>query len=735
MPDQNVIELRWIVKVIQRWWWLILGCAVLAGVAALIFSKSQTPEYQATTTLYVQLPQDTRSNEYNLITAGERLAVTYSQLVKSLPVLETVIDELDLDATIDSLSERIRVEPISSTQLIRVSITNESPEIAAQIANSIAKAFALHVETLQEERYNASLIRMQNKMDELQRDITATDLELNTLRTNLTKIEVEKSSQENILEDYQINQRLLQQQYETIDMTIAQSVNQVNITEKAHILPNRVLDQYIARTRIMLPSGFQGATYSQMVKSPENLNNTISKLNIEYSTDTLGNIISVEQIPNTQLIQIQVIHPTPELAVNIADTISTSFTEQINHLSTKPYTDRLAELQIQIDELSTKIEQSLASVESLTSSYLKTGVEITQMEKLLTEYRDDFRTYQRDYEQVLLRTSEAAESVLISEPAAIPSEPAQNTWLYVAIAILVGLLGGFGLAFLLEYLDDRIRSSEDVDRILGLSTLGSIGEIEENLELVVYKEPRMPVSESFRVLSTNVRLSGIDKPTKTILISSPTAKEGKSIIVANLAVSLARSGLSVVAVDADLRIPRLDQIFELNTDKGLTESILESSTNGFIQDIDVEGLSVLTSGVVPPNPAEVIGSQSMKSIIQELSSKFDMVLIDSPPVLPVADTPILASQADGVLLVLRSGSTRNQHARDALHRLRQVGAPILGVVLNDVPGLNHSYYKYYGNDKKELSRVQQLWEHVRSTVIEFFRYEPDQNKINEETKL
>jgi len=174
--------------------------------------------------------------------------------------------------------------------------------------------------------------------------------------------------------------------------------------------------------------------------------------------------------------------------------------------------------------------------------------------------------------------------------------------------------------------------------------------------------------------------------------------EGKSITVANLAVAMAQAGLSVVAVDADLRRPWLHQLFGLDPHRGgLTRALLEGSTDGRLQPAQVEGLTVLPAGEVPPNPAGILGSQRMQELLAELAQQVEVVLIDSPPVLSVTDAAVLAQGVDGVLLVLEAGHTRREAARQAVERLRQVGANLVGVVLNAVPTHNDSYYYYSYN--------------------------------------
>jgi succinoglycan biosynthesis transport protein ExoP len=290
--------------------------------------------------------------------------------------------------------------------------------------------------------------------------------------------------------------------------------------------------------------------------------------------------------------------------------------------------------------------------------------------------------------------------VVVVEAAQVPQRPVRHRMLYTVLAAVVGAMLAVGVAFLLEHLDDTIKTPDDVSQTLGLATLGTIGRLaKREEELVVVAQPFSPVTEAFRVLRTNIRFSGVDRPLRTLLVSSPSAAEGKSMAVANLAVAMAQAGLSVVAVDADLRRPRLHQLFGLDPRReGLTKALLEGSINGRLHPAQVEGLRVLPSGELPPNPAEMLGSQRMQELLHELAQQVDVVLIDSAPVLPIADAMALAQAVDGVLLVLEAGHTRPEAARQAVESLHQVGANLVGVVLNAMPTHKGSYYYYHEHD-------------------------------------
>jgi len=307
----------------------------------------------------------------------------------------------------------------------------------------------------------------------------------------------------------------------------------------------------------------------------------------------------------------------------------------------------------------------------------------------------------------------------------------------VLLAAAIGLLLAVGGAFLIEYLDDTVKSPEDVTRVADLPVLGTIGRIGGVLypdKLITVEEPRSPVAEAYRVLRTNIQFSSIDRTARTLMVTSPNPTEGKSVTLANLAVAMAQAGYKVVAVDTDLRRPVLHKVFRMSNNHGLTNAILDHDSesvthpmpgnggdpvtfdlsteeNGedrrawerpvmdHVKSTDVPNLWLLPSGAVPPNPAELLGSTRLREIVKELAWA-DIVMFDSPPVLAVTDAAVLGVRVDGVLVVYESGSTRREDAKRAVNELERVGAKVLGVVMNGVPRSRDGYYYryYYGSE-------------------------------------
>jgi non-specific protein-tyrosine kinase len=449
----------------------------------------------------------------------------------------------------------------------------------------------------------------------------------------------------------------------------------------------------------LLTSERLARTYSQMVVGRPVMEAVIGQLALHESPASLARRVEVELVRDTQLIRLRVEHTDPALAARIANAVAGAFVAESRALQQERYVESLANARAQIDEAARAVQEAQARIEAMGSPATpKEQAELAQWQTELTVQRDTYAALVQSYEQISVAAAQSADNVLLYEPAEVPRVPVgPNTMRNTALAAAVGAMIAVGVAFTIEYLDDTIKTPDDVRRALGLETLGVIGRIGEGQEeLVVVGDARSPVAEAFRALRTNIRFAAVDAPLRTLLVTSPTVTEGKSFTVANLAASMAEADLRVVAVDADLRRPRQHRIFHIEHAGGLTGALLAGQLDGNVCAAHYEGrLALLTAGERPPNPAEMLGSQRMAGLLAKLQERADVVLVDSPPVLPVADAAVLAPQVDGVLLVVEAGRTRRGAAQRAVEGLHKVGANVIGAVINGVPRGRGAYYYYY----------------------------------------
>ncbi|MBI5033878.1 MAG: polysaccharide biosynthesis tyrosine autokinase [Chloroflexi bacterium] len=420
----------------------------------------------------------------------------------------------------------------------------------------------------------------------------------------------------------------------------------------------------------------------------------------------------------SQLIQISVTDFDPPQAATIANEVANQLILR-GPISAqqKQSEDQRQFVSAQLQELKAQIETSQKSLTNLTNQAalendpIKLNDLNARSAALQAKIADGQKTY-ASLSQLLAIGSNLFVTVLA--PAQEPKSPiSPNIPQNVLFAAIAGAVLAGGVAFLLEYLDDTIKDTDDVQRVIGLSTLGAITRIsgihQPKDHLITLKHPRSPISEAYRVLRTNLRFSGIENPTGALVVTSAGPGEGKTTTAANLAVTMAQAGRRVVLIDADLRRPMVHKFFGLPNDVGLCSMFLGDapSLESILRPTQVETLRVITSGPLPPNPAEVLDSNLMKQTLQELRAQSDMVILDSPPILAVADATILGSRASGVILVIDSGRERSDAARRAVQALKQTNNKVLGVVLNKLSSKRSSgYYSYYYYSSKEKPKKE-----------------------------
>lgn len=280
---------------------------------------------------------------------------------------------------------------------------------------------------------------------------------------------------------------------------------------------------------------------------------------------------------------------------------------------------------------------------------------------------------------------DSAVSMRIVEPAAAPRFPfAPNTNLLIATGLLAGLALGLVAAVAGQLLDTKVRSSKDVERLTDAAVLGSVAQVRKaaNRAITMLSRPRSPQAEAYRKIRANLQFVNAAHELRSLVVTSARAGEGKSTTVVNLALAMAERGSRVLVVDADLRRPTLAGVCGLEGSVGLTTVLIgEATVDDVVQDWGGTGVSVLTAGAAPPNPLQLLESPAMAELLDELTDLYDMVLIDAPPVLPVADAAVLSRLTNGALVVVGAGRTTRQQLRTMLESLGSVGASIVGVVV------------------------------------------------------
>ena len=373
------------------------------------------------------------------------------------------------------------------------------------------------------------------------------------------------------------------------------------------------------------------------------------------------------------------------------------------------------------------LRRSYEEQKSTTTQLTRDQIDLLAMTQTLETNKQYLNTLLQRQRELDISNGNGSNEVSIATHSRLPKEPVGPPRLRnIIIAFLLSLAGGIGLAFLLDFLDDTVKSVEDVDRYIHLPALALIPSGRDRrlpaiasgppapantTALAMITDARSPITESYRHLRTSLLLSSAGKPPKTILVTSSQPAEGKTTTGINTAFMLAQTGAEVLMLDCDLRRPRLHAQFGLPNTKGLTTWLSgEKNLDGLIQTCDkAPNLKILTSGPVPPNPAELLGSEEMRKLLNTLSEQYAHIIIDSPPAISFTDASILSTMVDGVILVVHGGRSSRAVVRRAKQQLLDVGAHIFGVVLNNVKVESHDYYysRYYSHYYESDSEAEQ----------------------------
>lgn len=423
---------------------------------------------------------------------------------------------------------------------------------------------------------------------------------------------------------------------------------------------------------------------------------------------------TARRLPNTQLIEIIVTDTNPERAVIVANELARQLVLQSPTAAHPEEQERTTFIEEQLDELQATIRETQEEIAASQSELndLVSARQIRDMQNQIAALETKLRTLQSNYAALLSSTQRGAINTLsIIDPAsAFPVGP--NRRMSVLTAALIGFVLAASAAYLLEYLDDTVKSAEQIERLTDLPVLAGIAPIEADSlpnKLVALHQPRSLIAEAFRSLRTGVQFATLDIPRRKLLITSANPSEGKSVTAANLAIVMAQAGYKVLLIDTDLRRPELHKLFGVQRNNGLTNLLLllelekedrasaerQETLTGFIQKTAEPNLFVMASGPVPPNPSELLGSSKMGRLLDKLSSQFDYLILDSPPTLAVTDAILLSAQVDATLLVVDYGQTRRNQLQQSVKRLRDVKANLIGISLNRLKPQADGYFYYY----------------------------------------
>ena len=419
----------------------------------------------------------------------------------------------------------------------------------------------------------------------------------------------------------------------------------------------------------------------------------------ELGDAAAGGQLSVDVPPNTSVLQITYSHPDPQAAADGAQAFAGAYLGYRTRVASDAYARASEALQRQLSELEDSLEEAETTLDAAAPGSTDEIVAQNEVDQL------SIQVAALNAQYLSLLAPDITPGTII-QPAVVPTAPSSpNHRQDIAFGFAVGVVLAWGYAFLRDRLDDRVHGRSDLEAAVQAPTLAVVPKVEvgrrkkkyrDAAQLVTIVAPGSPAAEAYRTLRTNLQFIARDGKVKVIAVTSPHAGEGKTTTVANVAATLAHTGKRVVAVSADLRKPRLHRYFGLGNGDGLS-SVLSKQAE--LSDVvrrpeEIDSLRVLTSGWVPPNPAELLSSDEMEELLGLLRESADYVLVDTAPVLVVSDAMIVARRADAVILIGDSGSTTRASLTSAREQLEQVGANVVGAVLNGFDPSKARYYPY-----------------------------------------
>jgi capsular exopolysaccharide synthesis family protein len=479
------------------------------------------------------------------------------------------------------------------------------------------------------------------------------------------------------------------------------SVQQRIYEAKATLIVGQALQNLNPNVDQLNVSQRLSATYAAVATKRPALEGVISQLGLNQTPDELGKHVFAQAQTDSTLLTITADDPDPNRAAAIANALAQLL------ISSSPaiqgvQSDLQASIQAQLKATLDQIEATQADVQRLGALQSPTPANLSTLETL----QGRLVTLRSTYASLLSASAQSASNLLtVVEPAIAANSPVSpRTLLNTLLAAVIGLLLAAAVAAIVEFLDDRVKNADAVQEIARLSTLGSVGRMSIGLgrpefyRLATLINPRSGVAEAYRTLRTNIEFASVDSPVNTLLVTSSRPHEGKTVTAANLAVAYAQADRRTILVDADLRKPGVHLMFGIPNEDGLTTMLRDEKITvaKIAHSTEQANLRIVTTGPLPPNPAELLGSQRMRRALDKLKADAEIVIFDTPPVQVVVDAVVMSSYLDATVLVVDVGRSRRGALRQAGEALARANANVLGVILNRVPGVSrasdHGYY-------------------------------------------
>lgn len=711
-----------IARALRKHWLLLLLGVAAAMAAAAAYTARQVKIYEAVATLQLdpqplrplggavansldQGPESYWSNLEYFATQHQVLTSrkVASQVVRKLGLQRDAgfLDnrppgaggaptrEVPIEAAAETLRGRISVKPIQDSRLAAVKYVDADPERAQRILSTLLDVYV-------DQNLDATLSSASKTAE--------------WLDTQLARLKEELEAQEMNLHDFKKSQNLLSVSFDDQSNMLRSEIQQLSTAMTALKAKHENVSAKLSVLKSINPSDPAEIPQSEIFG-----NSTFPTLRGAY-------LAAQSDLQQTQAMGKGENHPDLQTARVRLETARIALVGELTNLRTGVEADLAA------------VNRELAGVTRLVENAKRQALDLNINELRYSRLRRSKDNTERVYSLVLERSTESDLSKVMPfnnvrvldrplrpDNPVLPS-PSKNLVFGAALGLLLGLIGAVGR----ELLDRTVRSTEDAERELGMPALGALPDIgagrhgayystaygagrrkavkrstkqetDAPLELLVHSHPKSAVAEAARAIRTNLLFTSPDRPYKTLVVTSAGPSDGKTTVASSIAIAMAQTGQRVCLVDCDLRRPRINKLFECDLQVGVTTALLDpTGLDEAIMSTQVPNLSILASGPLPPNPADLMHSEAFARLLNELRNRFDRVVIDSPPVNLVTDAVILSTRVDATLLVLRVKRTKRDAARRALRALRDVGTVCPGFVLNAaVTGEQYDYRVYY----------------------------------------
>jgi len=764
---RDIFRIIWIRK------WLVMLAFIIVAASTAYYNSRLIPIYRASATLMQEtLPVPTNIFQgLQFVSTPNQSIKSQMRYLKSSYVLEPFEQKLNEDygfnLTAKQISDSVSLRPISEANFFAMSATFSDPEVAMVLANAFAELYvtktaeikradteqAIKFLSEQMQMYYDKLMKAEDNLEEFKRKQGITSIspedsslgqQLNTLETQLSATQVE-----NVLAETRYS--LLKQELAQRNKSMVPSATG-DLTPQIRLLQQRLVDKESALAAL------EEKGYTDKHPQVAMLKGERDALRAELQEE-LGKLIKAETASIDPFSQWQ------SLVQNVIE----------------------QEIQLRaVEEKEKYLAALIKEFKDKHPEFVSTDLELRRLNRTVSLFEQTYMLLVEKYENIRVGQAMESPGVRVVDRATKPNKPiGPNKNKNLIFGCILGLALGLGIVFLLEFLDDTIKTPADVERYLELPTVGTIPKIipvkltrvqreelqnslssqqpaiaalpnieetstaennptsnptseqsaqrsvrvrkrkvsssrikrlEELLGCVISNHPQKShVAEAYRTLRTNLQFADVDEEPKMIVITSPGPGEGKSLTLANLAITIASSGVNTLLIDTDLRRPRQHRIFQADKKPGLTELLADNlprkagNPSEIVDDADTQkallssfikpthqnNLSLLTSGSSVPNPTELLASEKMKQIVETVSSEFDMVLCDSPPIIGLTDAAILASEADTTMFIIQAGKTKRQVAMHAKQILKNIDADIFGVIINEIDYAKQYGYYYY----------------------------------------